>query len=118
MRNGGIARKPRRITYRRTGRGAEHERKRALMRVAKPLFQAHHHFSLHRKAKMSGFDYASMNRADRDLVNAFPFRWQKLRLRGFSRKGDGFGGKRVAQIPAPVIQPRAQINRAFCVMAP
>ena len=118
MRHRGIARKPRRITHRRTWRGAEHERKRTLMLIAKPLFQPHHGFSLHGKAEMPGFDHAGMDGTNRDLVNAFPFRWQKFGLRGLARKGDGLGGKRMAQGPAAVIQPRAQINRAFRAMAP
>ena len=88
------------------------------MRVAKPLFQPHHHFSLNRKAEMSGFNDAGVNGANRDLVNALPFYRQEFRLRGFSRKGDGFGGERMAQIPAPVIPPWAQIHSTLGAMAP
>ena len=88
------------------------------MRIAKPLFQPHHHFPLHGKAEMSGFDHAGMNGTNRDLVNSLPFYRQELGLRGFSRKGDGFGGERVAQIPAAVIQPGAQINRTLGAVAP
>jgi hypothetical protein len=88
------------------------------MLIAKPLFQPYDYFSLHGKPEMPRFDDTGMNGANRDLVNSLPFYRQEFGLRGFSRKGDGFGGKRVAQIPAPVIQPWAQINRALGAVAP
>ena len=62
----------------RSMRRAGHQRLDALMHVAEPLFEPHHGLAIGGEAEMSRLDDAGMHRADRDLVQAFAFRRQKV----------------------------------------
>src|SRR6185437_2462320 len=91
--------------------GAPHERLDAFVRVAEPGFEPDNGLAIRVEAEMPRLDNAGVNRADRDLVQAFAFGRQKcVRLRLHVRR---LRAKRMARTPLPVIQPRPRIRRVL-----
>ena len=113
-----LRRQPRHEPHRRPRRLTEHQRQRALVRVAQPGLGAQHRFAPRGDAQMCRFLDRAVNRADWELhhlrfVHGGKFR----RLHGATRQA-GPRRQRMGERPSPVVEPVAVVAPAFRDVAP
>jgi hypothetical protein len=98
--------------FRATGEiGACHQALDALVRVAEPFFESHDGFAARGEAEMSGLDDACMHGAYRDPVQMLAFDWQERVGRHAGQDALGIP-QRMAESPAPVIEPGAHVRQS------
>src|SRR5579863_5986233 len=81
------------------------------MNVAETLLEADHGFAVHCKAEMTGLDDAGVHRTDRDLMQAFALRRQKLIARRNRMRVDP-SCKWMLDAPATMIEPGPLVSKA------
>ncbi len=93
--------------------GAFHQLLDALVDIAQALLEPDDRLAAGGEAEMSGLDDAGMDRTDRDLVQAFALGGKEDIRRGCAVPRRRRAAERVGQVPPTVVEPGAQVRRAF-----